>query len=189
MDLSELYFLFYRIMPFVLISFFTLYSVIQGTGGGIIVVVGVLISSIIPILISNNENIKNMINAHQDLKKGTTNIDIYRAAKCNILSFNNQILSYLPLSTHTISFLAGYLINIASDNVLLFAIMVVFLIIDVAYNFISCSGFLVLIPVITGGLCGWGWGAVLGQELKTVPGDKCSQLTTRKAFNCRKRGI
>ena len=68
-------------------------------------------------------------------------------------------------------------------------LFLIFLLIDVAYNFISCSGILVLIPLITGGLCGWGWGAALGQELKTAPGEKCSQLNTRKAFNCRKRGI
>lgn len=189
MDFTELYFLFYRIMPFVLISFFTLYSVIQGTGGGIIVVVGVLVSSILPILISNNENIKDMITAVLEEKRGTTDINLYRTSKCNILTYNNQIISYLPLSTHTISFLVGYLINIASDNLLLFIIFLLFLLIDVAYNFMSCSGVLVLIPLITGGLCGWGWGAALGQELKTTSGEKCSQLTTRKAFNCRKRGI
>lgn len=189
MDFTELYFLFYRIMPFVLISFFTLYSVIQGTGGGITVVVGVLLSLVIPIVISSNDNIKNMIDAIQNEKRGNIDINIYRSAKCNILTYNNQIVSYLPLSTHTISFLVGYLINIASDNLLLFIIFLLFLLIDVAYNFISCSGILVLIPLITGGLCGWGWGAALGQELKTAPGEKCSQLTTRKAFNCRKRGI
>jgi len=103
MEFKQLYFLFYRIFPFVIISFFAIYSIVVGEVTGIMVASGALITSIITIMISGIDDLKEKITTIRDGKRGELDIMDYSSANCNILTFNNTVISYLPLSTHTIS--------------------------------------------------------------------------------------
>ena len=194
MESKQLFFMFYRILPFVLISFFSLYSLLQQNIAGLILIIGALMSSVITIIISNMEVLKTMIVKYQKSKTGAPETDlnahsVYRDAYCNMLTYNNEIISYLPLSTHTIAFIVGYMSIIASDNMLLLTTLIIFLIIDVGFNFLHCTSFLILIPLVVGGLCGYGWGISTGAKNFAISTPTCSANTTKKTFNCRKKGI
>jgi len=187
--------MFYRILPFVLVSFFSLYSLLQKNSAGITLVLGALMSSVFTIIISNMEVIKSMIIKYQKEKMGAPETDAaahiaYRDAYCNMLTINNEIVSYLPLSTHTIAFIVGYMSIIASDNVGLLIALVAFLIIDVGFNFLHCTPWiLLLIPLVVGGFCGYGWGQATGAKSLAITTPSCSANTTKKTFNCRRKGL
>jgi len=194
MESKQLFFMFYRILPFVLISFFSLYSLLQQNIAGLILVIGAMMSSVFTIIISNMEVIRAMIVKYQKTKMGAPETDnnahaTYRDAYCNMLTYNNEIISYLPLSTHTIAFIVGYMSIIASDNALLLTTLVIFLIIDVGVNFLHCTSFLILIPLVIGSVCGYGWGMATGAKNLGVSTPTCSANTTKKTFNCRRKGL
>jgi hypothetical protein len=194
MDPKLLFFMFYRILPFVLISFFALYSLLQQKVAGLILVIGAMMSSVFTIIISNIEVLKAMIVRYQKSKTGAPENDnaahaVYRDAYCNMLTYNSEIISYLPLSTHTIAFIVGYMSLIANDNMLLISILVIFLLIDVGINFINCTGILILIPLLIGGFCGYGWGMATDADKFAVTPQTCSATTTKKTFNCRRKAF
>jgi hypothetical protein len=187
---TNLFFLFYRILPFVLISFFTIYSVIQGTIDGALVSIGALLTCFLVSVISNmsiimnalDDTIQNILGSDKDVKS-------YREYTCNILYYNGQLISYLPLSTTTISFIVGYLSNIADKTLLLFIPLVVLLIIDVIYNFNYCSRFFVIIPLALGLGIGYGWGKATNAKRLTDSNEKCTNYKAQQKFNCRRRGV
>ena len=201
MEFKQFYFLFYRIFPFVLLSFFTLYSMIQKTMGGALLAIGALLTSIITAGLSQFEVIKTYVRGYREEKDPTLLNDngkhiLYSMAHCNILTLNNQIISNLPISTHILSFMVGYIsygfsldANNYSVSTLLLSILFVFLLIDTVYNYLQCSGALVLIPLIIGGVCGWGWGAANGSSYVNAQTEKCDLNSTKKIYGCKMRGV
>jgi hypothetical protein len=199
MDFKQLYFLFYRIFPFVLISFFTMYSIVQGTMFGITIAGGALLSSIFTIMIS--ALIKDKIDLIHNEKSGITDADTdpttkkaaYLLGHCNFLTFNNQIISHLPLSTHTLSFIVGHLTQQRGDalNYYLIIPLTIFLLIDVIYNYLNCSGVFTIIPLSIGLLMGIGWGYLNRNTIDKIRAGKeeCTADTTKLAFNCKRRGL
>lgn len=189
---TNLFFLFYRILPFVLISFFTIYSVIQGTFDGFLVSIGALLTCFLVSVISNagfmvkilDETIQKILGDNS-----ATDIKSYREYTCNILYYNGQLISYLPLSTTTISFIVGYLSNIADKTLLLFIPLVLLLVVDVIYNFNYCARFFVAIPLILGFSIGFGWGKATNASRITDPTEKCTNYKSQQKFNCRRRGV
>jgi hypothetical protein len=181
--------MFYRILPFVLLSFFSLHSVLQQNLSGLILVSGALMTSLLPIGISNIESVQRIIINYQKTKadpdKDVSDADLseYQNTFCNFLTYNNTLISYLPLSTHIISFIVGYMTHIAQNNVLLFMTLCVFLLIDVGFNFLNCASYLIIIPLLFGYLLGFGWGSITGVDKLTTPSEKCS--TTKKSFECK----
>ena len=201
MEFKQFYFLFYRIFPFVLLSFFTLYSMVQKKMGGALLAIGALLTSIITAGLSQFEAIKAYIQGYRAEKDPTLNDNgkhiLYSMAHCNILTLNNQIISNLPISTHILSFMVGYIsygfslnTNNYSVSTPLLSILVVFLLIDTVYNYLQCSGALVLIPLIIGGVCGLGWGAANGSSYVNAQTEKCElDSTTKKIYGCKMRGV
>lgn len=189
MEFKLLFFMFYRILPFVLLSFFSLHSVLQQNPSGLILVVGALMTSLLPIGISNIESVQRIIIDYQKTKIGNddttdANLSEYQNTFCNFLTYNNSLISYLPLSTHIISFIVGYMTHIAKNNVLLFMTLCVFLLIDVGFNFLNCSSYLIGIPLLFGYLLGFGWGSITEVDKLTTSSEKCSLGKTTKEFNC-----
>ena len=189
MDFGQLYFLFYRIFPFVIISFFAIYSIMIGEITGILVATGALITSIVTIMISGIQGIKEKIEEFRAGQRGTTSSIDYDTAHCNILTFGNTVISYLPLSTHTISFIIGYLFMAAVPNLYIVIPLLIFLIIDVAYNYMKCSGVFVIIPLAIGLMLGVGWGSLSKPLFTTTGSETCKSATTKVAFKCTKRGL
>ena len=188
MESKLLFFMFYRILPFVLLSFFSLHSVLQQNPSGLMLVIGALMTTLLPIGISNFDAVQRTIIDYQRTKIGgdnptDTELSDYQTTYCNVLTFNNSLISYLPLSTHIISFIVGYMTHIAKNNVLMFITLCVFLLIDVGFNFLNCASYLICIPLILGYLLGFGWGSITGVDKLTTSSEKCS-LGTTKTFNC-----
>jgi hypothetical protein len=66
----------------------------------------------------------------------------------------------------------------------------VFLLIDTIYNYLQCSGALVLIPLIIGGVCGLGWGVANKNSYVNAQTEKCElDSTTKKIYGCKMRGV
>ena len=86
MDFEQLYFLFYRIFPFVIISFFVIYSIIIGEITGVLVASGALITSIFTIGISGISAIRDKIIEFRAAQSGDYG-NQYDTAHCNILTF------------------------------------------------------------------------------------------------------
>jgi hypothetical protein len=143
---------------------------------GILVATGALITSIVTIMISGIQGIKEKIEEFRAGQRGTTSSIDYDTAHCNILTFGNTVISYLPLSTHTISFIIGYLFMAAVPNLYIVIPLLIFLIIDVAYNYMKCSGVFVIIPLAIGLMLGVGWGSLSKPLFTTTL--KMKSLTT-----------
>lgn len=169
--------------------------------GGALLAIGALLTSIITAGLSQFDVIKTYIQDYRKEKDTTLDDDakliLYSMAHCNILTLNNHIISNLPISTHILAFMVGYIsygftieyTNNYSVSIILLSILVVFLLIDTIYNYLQCSGALVLIPLIIGGLCGWGWGAANKSSYVNAHTEKCELNSTKKIYGCKMRGV
>jgi TRAP-type mannitol/chloroaromatic compound transport system permease small subunit len=172
-----------------------MYSIVQGTMFGITIAGGALLSSIFTIMIS--AFVKDKIDILHDEKSEAAGDPTKKAAyllgHCNFLTFNNQIISHLPLSTHTLSFIVGHLSmqKSGSLNYYLIIPLTIFLLIDVIYNYLNCSGVFTIIPLFLGLILGIGWGYLNRNTIDQIKTGKeeCSTNQQNLAFNCKRRGL
>lgn len=187
MGLQDLAFITYRMMPFIMVSFLVIQSLFSNDLSGFFILVGLLLSSIFTIAISRTQFVTS---------GGVIEEDMLR--KCNLLTLGNQVLSYLPLSTHTFAYMFAYFLyvtiynKIASKNFLLLFILAFILGLDVVFNFRNCAKHFVLIPLFIGALGGIVWAATIGPQNHMVPKkdipSSCS--VNKNVYNCRiKRSI
>ena len=116
-----------------------------------------------------------------------------KMAECSLITMNDTVLSYLPLSTHTFSFIFGYFIyvivtnKLVVKNALLIAMVTILVFFDIAYNFNSCAGQFVIIPLIIGVFSGMIWAVILGKKNQMIPQEdgasKCS--VTKGMYRCK----
>lgn len=174
-------------MPFIMVSFLVIQSLFSNDLSGFYILVGLLLSSIFTIGVSKTQIVTS---------SGVINEDMLR--KCNLITLGNQVLSYLPLSTHTFSFILTYFIYVTSyhkivnKNFLLLFILSLFVFIDVVYNFRNCAKHFVLIPLFIGALSGLVWGATLGPKNHMVPkkDDAATCSVNKNVYGCKiKRSI
>ena len=188
MGIKDLLFITYRIMPFIMVSFLVISSLFTGELSGLLVLVGLLLTSMITIGISQMPFIKSRY--HGDASEASA----YTLLKqCNLITMDNQLLSYLPLSTHTIAYIFGYFIYVIVTNRLsqsnggIIAILTILLAIDIVYNFKNCAGEFVFIPLIIGLLGGVTWGVIVGKKNQMIPksegSSKCS--VTKGLYKCK----
>jgi hypothetical protein len=187
MGFLDLVFITYRIMPFVMVSFLVITSLFSNELSGFFILVGLLLSSIITIGVSKSTFVTN---------NGEITTEMLR--RCNLITLGNQVLSNLPLSTHTFSFIFSYFLyvvttnKIASNNVLLLSILASILAIDVVFNFNNCAKHFVMIPLLIGGLSGFVWAATLGPKNQMLPGKdaQASCSVNKNVYSCKiKRSI
>ena len=187
MGFPDLLFITYRIMPFVMVSFLVITSLFSNEMSGFFILVGLLLSSIVTIGISKTKIVTNGDEITTDMLR-----------KCNLITLGNQVLSNLPLSTHTFSFIFSYFLyvtttnKIASNNILLLTILALILLIDVVFNFNHCAKHFVLIPLLVGGLSGLVWAATLGPKYQMLPRkDAQSSCSVNKnVYSCKiKRSV
>lgn len=187
MGLQELVFITYRMMPFIMVSFLVIQSLFSNDMSGFFILVGLLLSSVVTIVISKTQLVTN---------SGVIEDDMLR--KCNLITLGNQVLSYLPLSTHTFAYILSYFIyvtiyhKIAKNNLFLLSILSIILAIDVVFNYRNCAKNLVVIPLFIGALSGLLWASTIGPDKHMVPkkDDKSSCSVNKNVYNCKiKRSI
>jgi hypothetical protein len=187
MGVSDLLFITYRILPFIMISFLVITSLFMGELSAFLVLVGVLLSSIITVIVSKSDFVKKQM------------FDTDLLQKCNLISFDGHVLSNLPLSTHIYAFLSAYFIYVTNyhgiigvmNNAILIGTLLMILVVDMWFNYNNClkSG-IVAIPLLIGGFCGWLWPQIIGRSSHMVPnsksGGKCkiSSDKSNKKFQC-----
>ncbi len=174
-------------MPFIMVSFLVIQSLFTNDMSGFFILVGLLLTSVITIVISKTQFVTN---------SGVIEDEMLR--KCNLITLGNQVLSYLPLSTHTFAYILTYFIyitiyhKIASKNLFLLSILSLILALDVVFNFKNCAKHLVIIPLLIGALSGLMWASVIGPKNHMVPqkDEKSSCGVNKNVYNCKiKRSI
>ena len=186
MEISGLFFLIYRMMPFMLVAFLVISSLFSGELSGFLLLVGIMLSSLITIGVSHMPFVKEVWQTEN------SNM-MQKMAECSLITMNDTVLSYLPLSTHTFSFIFGYFIyvivtnKLVVKNALLIAMVTILVFIDIAYNFNSCAGQFVIIPLIIGVFSGMIWAVILGKKNQMIPQEdgasKCS--VTKGMYRCK----
>ena len=164
-------------MPFMLVAFLVISSLFSGELSGFLLLVGIMLSSLITIGVSHMPFVKEVWQTEN------SNM-MQKMAECSLITMNDTVLSYLPLSTHTFSFIFGYFIyvivtnKLVVKNALLIAMVTILVFIDIAYNFNSCAGQFVIIPLIIGVFSGMIWAVILGKKNQMIPQEdgasKCS---------------
>jgi hypothetical protein len=202
----------YRILPFIVVAFFFISSILSGDVSGFLILVGVILSSVITLLASKTQyvlneiyekKIKELWNNIPDSKKDTTNdgsTDLKKQARiidslkyCNQFVLGKNPVSYLPLSTHIYWFLSAYFVyvmsinNVLARNWFLLLSMSVLLFIDGYYNNTACVGNFIAIPAIIGAVTGVIWAVIVGPKNHMIPllsqKSQCSAQTSR--YSCR----
>ena len=189
MDIKDLLFLIYRMMPFIIVAFLVISSLFSGDFSGFLLLVGIMISSLITIAVSS------FVVKGIEAKDTTTTMDDWykNLHNCNILTINETVLSFLPLSTHTFAFIFGYFIyvivtnKLVIKNALLIAMVTILVFIDVLYNFNSCAKGYVLLPLIIGVFSGVIWALMIGKKNQMIPQEdgasKCN--VTKGLYKCK----
>jgi hypothetical protein len=188
MDIKDLLFLIYRMMPFIIVAFLVISSLFSGDFSGFLLLVGIMISSLITIAVSSFV-VKGIEAKDPDIMNNWYN-DLHN---CNILTINETVLSFLPLSTHTFAFIFGYFIyvivtnKLVIKNALLIAMVTILVFIDVLYNFNSCAKGYVLLPLIIGVFSGVIWALMIGKKNQMIPQEdgasKCN--VTKGLYKCK----
>ncbi len=169
-------------MPFIMVSFLVITSLFSNDLSGFFILVGLLLSSIVTIAISRTQLITN---------SGVLDGDMLR--RCNLITLGNQVLSYLPLSTHTFAYIFTYFLyvtitnSIAKNNIFLLTVLAVILAIDVVFNYRNCAQHFVLIPLLIGAISGILWAATIGKKNQMVPtkDPQSSCSVNKNVYNCK----
>jgi hypothetical protein len=189
MDFKEFFILIYRMMPFMIVAFLVISSLFSGEFSGFLLLVGIMVSSLITISVSHMDFVKDTLKDDS----GADNGKMAKMLECSLLTINNSVLSYLPLSTHTFAFIFGYFIyvivtnNLVVKNALLIAMITLLVFIDMVYNFNSCAEEMVVIPLIIGVFSGVLWAVIIGKKNQMVPQEerasKCG--VTKGMYKCK----
>ena len=203
----------YRILPFIVVAFFFISSILSGDVSGFLILVGVILSSVITLLASKTQYVLNEIyenkikelwskipestnrtaNLNDDSSENRQKKIIYSLKYCNQFVLGKNPVSYLPLSTHIYWFLSAYFVYVMSINDVLarnwflLLSMSVLLFIDGYYNNTACVGNFIAIPAIIGAVSGIIWAVIVGPKNHMIPllskKNQCGAQTSR--YSCR----
>jgi hypothetical protein len=193
-NIINIIYLFFRLAPFIIVSYFTLQSIFNQDLKGVVYLVGLLVATVITVLIGN-------ILPTQELN--TIGVDSkYKKAKCNYLSIgsNDQPLSKLPLSQTVLGYTLGYLSyfiavnNMETQNISTFVLLSLLIVADMYWTSINaCSvGSFILTALAIGGIVGAFWGIIIDStnvaSFKYYSGvsnqDVCSK-PSKSLYRCR----
>jgi hypothetical protein len=189
MDLNiiNLIYLFFRLSPFLIVSYFALQSIFNQDFKGLIYLVGLLMASVTTIIVGN-------VLPKQD-------VPALSQAKCNMLTLGaNEPLSRLPLSQTVFGYTLAYLSyfigvnNLQSQNIATFIIFPLIVIADFMWSTSNncASPEYLLTSLIIGGLIGVLWAMIIDStkiaDFTYFSGinnkDVCTQ-PSRSMYRCR----
>ncbi len=192
LNLISILYLFFRLAPFIIVSYFGLQSIFNQDLKGVIFLIGLLVTSVITVIVGN-------ILPMQTKNDGVMS-DFARKI-CNQLTIgSNGPVSKLPLSQTVFGYTLAYLSyfiginNLTSQNIPTFIIFPLLIVADIIWNTThGCStNILLLTSLIIGGVLGTLWGMII--EATNVPGlayfsgisnkDVCSR-PTKSLYRCR----
>jgi hypothetical protein len=192
LNLISILYLFFRLAPFIIVSYFGLQSIFNQDLKGVIFLIGLLVTSVITVIVGN-------ILPMQTKNDGV--MSEFARKICNQLTIgSNGPVSKLPLSQTVFGYTLAYLSyfiginNLTSQNIPTFIIFPLLIVADIIWNTThGCStNILLLTSLIIGGVLGTLWGMII--EATNVPGlayfsgisnkDVCSR-PTKSLYRCR----
>jgi hypothetical protein len=171
-NIQHLGFITYKIMPFIIIAYLVISSLLSGTTKGFHLLAGIMITNVIVIMVSRIPQIQKYMFQGTDGTEYLGNMQ-----KCNLITMDmGTPLSYLPLSSSIISFVFAYFIHIirtakeggknisrsvAGKNIGLILMLLILFLYDIYYHLTTCNtvGMSVFIPVLIGIFMGIIWAA------------------------------
>jgi len=182
--ITNVAYLFFRLSPFIIVSFFTLQSVFNQDLKGLIYLIGLVTGCFCTIVLGKTfrpyEYIPGEVATTTDGATGDKNTDLkaikiaQNMAKCNMLTLGKDgPVSNLPLSQSVLGFTLAYLSffigvnNLADSNIPTFIVLSLMILADFAWNIQnSCSDAKYLVvALIIGGSVGSIWALII-QSLK-----------------------
>ena len=191
LNLINILYMFFRLAPFIIVSYFTLHSILNQDLMGIMYLIGLLIASFVTYLVGGvlpNDSVSVVTN-------------VYAKAKCSQLTLgNDEPISRLPLSQTVFGYTFAYLSyfigvnSVQNQNIATFVLFPLLIAADIFWSTTnSCSApKYLLLALIIGGLCGAIWGMIVDSfetpNLGYVSGvsnkEICSQ-PTKSLYRCR----
>lgn len=192
LNIISIFYLFFRLAPFIITAYFALQSIFNQDLKGLIFLVGLLITAFLTIFIGN---------ILPQSEKEQINLSTYAQAICNQLTLGaSGPISRLPLSQTVYGYTLAYLSyfigtnNLVSQNIPTFIMFPILIIGDIFWSTSNgCSTNIMLITsLIIGGIIGTLWAMII--EGTKVPDlayfsgisnkDVCSR-PTKSLYRCR----
>lgn len=195
LNLISILYIAFRLAPFIIVSFFSLASIINQDLKGLIYLVGLLIASASAIILGNTFQFpvaEGMNTLYEDTTK-----------TCNLLTLTKSgPISNLPLSQVVFAYTFGYLVYIigkyklVSQNIptlVVFPLLIVADWIWITQN--KCASVMsVLLATIVGGGVGAAWSAIIDsmklskyQYFNGLSTKETCTIAAKQTFRCRKR--
>lgn len=195
LDITSILYISFRLAPFILVSFFSLASIINQDLKGLIYLVGLLIASSAAIIFGNTFDFAITQTSPNTLYDDTTRT-------CNLLTLTKAgPLSKLPLSQVVFSYTFGYLMyiivkyNLVSQNIPTIVIFPALIVADFFWmaNNNCASVMAILLATIVGGTIGIGWSSLIDsmklskyQYFSGLSTKETCSLAANQSFKCRK---
>jgi len=171
LNIVNIIYLFFRLAPFIIVSYFTLQSIFNQDLKGLIYLIGLLVASVVTVMIGNviPQPDKSLIPDQPTLSK-------QQIEKCNYLTLGQgQPVSKLPLSQTVFGYTLAYLSyfigvnNLTTQNIPTFVIFPLVILADMMWNVLnSCStNIMLLTALIIGGLIGVLWAMIIDSTQMT----------------------
>ena len=192
LDIISLLYLAYKLSPFIIISYLSLFSIINKEYKGLVLLCGVILSCFLTTLVSKT-------GYFETLNSIESNTDQF-FQKCNLLTLTKQgPISNIPLSINIFSFLISYFVlcvsnnNLIQENLLVLLIFGLLLIADVYFiKTNNCSSYESIIAgIISGFIFGGIWFFIIdasnNPDLQFFNGKDSSEVCnkTDTNFSCR----
>jgi hypothetical protein len=187
LNLTNIFYTAYRLSPFILVSFFTLSSVLNQDLKGIIYLAGLLIACFTSVIVGKFNIFTNV--------STTPEVTI-----CKTLNLTNgEPFSNLPLSMTVFTYTFGYLLYIiglyglASDNIMTIIFFSIIIIADWSWNiFFSCNTHTRLLGAfLVGSAIGISWSAIIAstkqvslQYFNGISNKEVCSLNKNVKFRC-----
>jgi len=191
LNLTNIFYTAYRLAPFILVSFFTLSSILNQDLKGIIYLAGLLIACFFSVIVGK----ANVF----DKESGVTIPTI-----CNAFALTNEgPFSRLPLSMTIFTYTFGYLLYIiglyglAKDNITTIILFSLLIISEWIWNiFFTCNSHIRLIGAfLVGSIIGVSWSAIIAstkqvnlQYFNGISNKEVCSLNKNVKFRCKPKG-
>jgi hypothetical protein len=157
-NIANLFYLFFRLAPFIIVSFFAMSSIINQDIKGVIYIIGLIATCFIAIIIGN-------LIPEMSTEEYTGPNEV-----CNIITLGDNVsFSKIPLGQTILMYTFFYFVyviathNLALTNIPTLIFFPLLIMSDLWWNFNNnCYNTLaIIIAFIVGGSCGVGWSAII----------------------------
>ena len=167
LNLVTLSYLFFRLAPFIIVSYFSLSSIFNQDLKGLIYLVGLLFATFVTIIVGNTLPLSYTYGS--DIEGSN---DALRAVNgvCNMITIGKDgSFSRIPLGISMLTYTLIYLVyiiainHIEMSNLPTLIILPILILGDIIWNISNdCyKPFGIILSVVCGGLIGWAWAAIV----------------------------